>query len=115
MNGKTQIVWRGLTASAALETRIRDEVAALDDTGAQIVSARVVVEAPTRHRKGGHFVVKVELTVPGKVLTVTRDPKEHANAEDAWAALAEAFTTIRRQLVEYAQVRRGEVKRHAAG
>jgi ribosome-associated translation inhibitor RaiA len=115
MNGKTQIVWRGTTASEALETRIRDEVAALEETCPQITAARVVVEVPTRHRHGGHFVVKVELTVPGKVLAVSRDPQENDTAEDAYAAVGEAFATARRQLVEYVQMRRGEVKHHAVG
>ena len=115
MNGKTQIVWRGTTASDALEARIRDEVAALDDTCPQITAARVVVEVPTRHRHGGHFVVKIELTVPGKVLTVTRDAEGNTNAEDAYAAVGEAFATARRQLEDYVDVRRGHVKHHAVG
>jgi hypothetical protein len=59
-------------------------------------------------------VVKVELGVPGKLLTVARDPAENSNAEDPYAAVNEAFATMRRQLVEYVHVLRGEVKRHAA-
>lgn len=114
MNGKTQIVWRGTPSSEALEARIRDEVAALEDTGAELIAARVVVEAPPRsHRHGGHFQIKVELTVPGKVINITRDPPANANAEDAYAAVNDAFAAARRQLVDYVQVRRGEVKRHA--
>lgn len=114
MNGKTQIVWRGTPSSDALEARIRAEVDALEDTGAQLVAARVVVLAPTKsHRHGGHFQIKVELTVPGKVIAITRDPQENDNAEDPYAAVNDAFATARRQLVDYVQVRRGEVKRHA--
>lgn len=115
MAESTQIVWRGTPSSEALEARIREELSALDSSFEQITAARVVVEAPRKNRHGGHFVVKIELSVPGRVITASRDPVEGSNAEDPYAAVNEAFANVRRQLVEYVQVRRGEVKRHAAG
>ena len=107
------LVWKGMTASAALEERIHEELAQLDGLYPWIIASRVVLEQPHRHhRHGRHFQVKLELTVPGKMLTVARDPVEHRNSEDAWASVSEAFATMRRQLEDYARVRRGEVKRH---
>jgi ribosome-associated translation inhibitor RaiA len=110
-----QIVWRSVSPSAALEQRIQGEVTALEAAAPRITACRVVIEAPHRHRHGGHFAIKIELVVPGRVLSVTRDPPENTQAEDAYVALGEAFAAMRRQLVEYRQVRRGEVKRHGLG
>ena len=108
------IVWRGMTRSEALEARILECVDSLNDTYDRITACRVAIEAPKRHVHGGHFVVKIELTVPGKVLAVARDPEANDNAEDPYAAVNAAFDAMRRQLVEYAQRKRGDVKRHVA-
>ncbi|MFT3836981.1 MAG: HPF/RaiA family ribosome-associated protein [Myxococcaceae bacterium] len=96
------ITWHGLDASEALEQRIRDEVDRLRSIYPRSTACRVVIEQPhRRHRQGSHFVVKVELTVPGKTLVVTRDPTEHRENDDAFVACGEAFDTMRRQLEEY--------------
>ena len=39
-------------------------------------------------------------------------PSEHDSAQDPYAAVNDAFASMRRQLVDYVQVRRGEVKHH---
>jgi ribosome-associated translation inhibitor RaiA len=108
MKTEPHIVWKGIEASPALDERIRKELGELDHTYDRITSCRVVVEKPHKsHRHGGHFQVKIELNVPGKVLSVTRDPAEHDNAEDPYASVNEAFWTMRRQLEDYIRVRRG--------
>lgn len=43
-----------------------------------------------------------------------RDPAEHENYEDAYAAVNEAFTMLRRQLREFVRVKRGHTKKHEA-
>lgn len=96
------ITWHGLDASEALEQRIREEVDRLRSIYPRAIACRVVIEQPHRHhRHGSHFVVKVELSVPGKTLVVTRDPAEHRANDDAFAACAEAFDALRRQLDEH--------------
>ena len=96
------ITWHGLDASEALEQRIREEVDRLRSIYPRATACRVVVEQPHRHRRhGSHFVVKAELTVPGKVLVVDRDPTEHRASDDPFVACSEAFDTLRRQLDEY--------------
>jgi ribosome-associated translation inhibitor RaiA len=114
MNNNPHIVWRNMERSEALEGRVFEGIEQLEGLYENITACRVVLEAPHRHAHGEHFLVKIELTVPGKVLVVARDPKENANAEDAYAAVSEAFDAMRRQLVDYARVKRGEVKRHVA-
>jgi hypothetical protein len=114
MTSEPHIVYRGFGPSEALRVRILealDELAHLSD---RIVSCRVVLELPHRHKRHGrHFLVKVELFLPGKVLTVDRDPPAHENFEDAQAALNETFTKARRQLLDYMAARRGAT-RHPA-
>jgi ribosome-associated translation inhibitor RaiA len=98
------ISWHGLDASEALEQRIRGEVDRLRAIYPRATACRVVIEQPHRHhRQGSHFKVKVELTVPGKVLVVSRDPAEHAANDDAFVACSEAFDSLRRQLDAYVE------------
>jgi len=114
MNTEPHIVWKGLAPSEALDLRILHELGLLDKIEPRITACRVVIEQPHRHhRHGRHFQVKVEVSVPGRVLVVARDPDEHASAEDAHAAVNEAFWAMRRQLEDQVRLRRGDVKRHA--
>ena len=113
MISNPHIVWRNMTRSEALEARVLEGVADLEQLHHGITACRVALEAPHRHTHGEHFGVKIALTVPGKVLVVARDHEERATAEDPYAAVNEAFDTMRRQLLDYAQLRRGDVKRHA--
>ena len=62
----------------------------------------MVVERPHHHHtSGSHFVVKVELSVPGKLLVAARDPAEHPGSDDPFIACTEAFTAMRRQLEHF--------------
>lgn len=113
MNTLPTIVWKGMQASPALEERVREDLAALHHAWPQIIAARVALERPHRHKRhGNHFQVKVEVTVPGKVLCVTRDPPQHTNSEDPYAAVSEAFETITRRLKDWSEVRHRIVKDH---
>jgi cold shock CspA family protein/ribosome-associated translation inhibitor RaiA len=110
------IVWKDLEPSDALERLIYANLEELSELYPNIVAARVAIERPHRHhRHGAHFVVKIELSVPGRMLTATRDPDLHKNYEDAYASVNEAFGTIRRQLEDYVRVRRGFVKERSVG
>ncbi|MBX7101524.1 MAG: HPF/RaiA family ribosome-associated protein [Myxococcaceae bacterium] len=114
MNTPPHIVWKGFPVSPALEAAIHAELAQLDALFPRITACRVVLDQPHRHhRHGRHFGVKVELTVPGKVLVASRDPAEHDAASDPYVALGEAFSAVRRQLDDYRQVVQGAVKHHA--
>lgn len=113
MNTLPSIVWKGMQPSPALEERVREHLAELHRAWPQIIAARVALEQPHRHKRhGNHFQVKIELTVPGRVLCVTRDPAEHANFEDPHAAVGEAFETATRQLRDWSEIRHRIVKDH---
>lgn len=113
MKTQPHVVFRGFSASPAVTERINEEVADLERIWDRITACRVSLERPHRRKHhGDHFVTRIELFVPGKVLVVDRDPPEHESFEDAYAALNEAFDMLRRQLREYVRVLRGRTKRH---
>jgi cold shock CspA family protein/ribosome-associated translation inhibitor RaiA len=108
-----QIRYHRCKASNALEALIQEKVAELEKFYSRITGCRVLIERPGEHHrtgKGAHFRVRIELTVPGKVLVVSRDPMLHMAHEDAFLATNEAFHEVRRQLEDYARKQRGAVK-----
>jgi cold shock CspA family protein len=77
------------------------------------MSCRVVVEAQHQHHhKGNLYHVRVDITVPGHELVVSRDPKDHQAHQDVYVAIRDAFDAARRQLEDYARKLRGDVKEH---
>jgi cold shock CspA family protein/ribosome-associated translation inhibitor RaiA len=128
----TQITFRGLPHSDALEADIRRRVAWLEHFYAGIVRCDVLVELPHRHRQAGqHFHVKLEVTVSGGApIVVTREPSLHGSVTDslgeahhkntelervhrfARVAVHEAFDAARRRLEDFARKQRGTVKLH---
>lgn len=110
-----QITFHGIDHSDAVETRIREKVGKLEQFFDRITSCRVAVESSHKnssnlHHKGDAYHVRVDLTVPGSELVVKRDSDEH---EDIYAALKGAFQAMERQLKEYVERQRGDVKARA--
>jgi ribosome-associated translation inhibitor RaiA len=106
-----EITFRGIARSPALETAIAQWVTRLERSYARIQRCHVWISLPHRPRRhGATFNVKLVLTVPGSELVVAH---EQAHS-DVYLALANAFSAARRELCDHAQIRRGEVKRHAA-
>jgi cold shock CspA family protein len=130
----TQVTFRGLAHSEALESDVRERVAWLEQFHAGIVRCRVIVELPHRHRRdGSHVHVRIEITVPGgEPIVISREPSLHGGlkhvAEDAHrketeidsvhryavVAIREAFDTARRRLEDFAREQRGATKTHEA-
>ena len=105
-----QITVRDVQHSEALEARIRDKAAKLEQFHPRIMSCRVTVEESHKHRnQGRHFQVRVDVRVPGREIVANRD-----HAEDPYVALREAFDAAKRQLEELARSQRGEVKAQVA-
>jgi ribosomal subunit interface protein len=110
-----QITYRHFPASEALSALIRDESSKLERFSDRITRCHVVVEIPHKHRRTGrHFHVRVDVAVPGCVLTAGREPDEHAEHENAFLAVSEAFECSRRQLQEYGRRLRHEGQRDHA-
>lgn len=114
-----QITFRGLDHSDAVETKIREKIAKLEQLYDGIISCRVVVDVARKtsgstHRVDEPFHIHVEMAIPGATLVVKRDPKDLKPNEDILVALKEAFTNLERQMKETLARQRGEVRVSAA-
>jgi len=128
----TQVTFRGLEHTPALEDDVRERVSWLEHFYTGIVRCRVLVEVPHRHRHDGrHFHVRIELTVPGGApIVVSHEPSLHGGSKDfeheahhkgseienvhryARVAIHEAFDAARRRLEDFSREQRGAVKAH---
>lgn len=109
-----QITFRNMAASEAMEAKIREKTAKLDQVYDRIMSCRVMVECSHRHHQQGNiYHVTVDLTVPDGELVASREPAQNHAHEDAYVAIRDAFNAARRQLQNYARRRQGTVKSHA--
>jgi ribosomal subunit interface protein len=103
-----QVTFRNIPASDAIEAKIAEKAAKLDKFSERVMSCRVVVDSTQRrHRQGKLYGVKVDVTVPGREIAVTRE--EH---EDVYVAMREAFNSAARILEEHRRRERGVVKTH---
>jgi ribosomal subunit interface protein len=108
-----EITFRNMERSEALENKVRERAEKLDRFADHIMSCRVVVEAPHKHhQKGNLYHVRIDITVPGKEIVVSREPDQHHAHEDANVAVRDAFDAARRQLEDYVGHHRGNVKAH---
>jgi cold shock CspA family protein len=75
-----------------------------------------MIEAPHRHQQHGQtYHVRIDLSVPGHELVVSRDPSgKQGGHERLDVAIRDAFRTLRRQLQDWIARTRGEVKTHEA-
>lgn len=113
MKQPVQITFRDIPYSEFVEARIQEKTKKLDQYYDQIMTVKVVVEAPHSHQhKGNLYRICIDVTVPDGELVVNRSPKDHHAHEDVYVAIRDAFEAVKRQLKEYARKRRGKVKNH---
>jgi ribosomal subunit interface protein len=110
MQTALQITVRGMEHSDMLDQHIRERVEKLDRLYPKLMGCHDVAELDNRHKQQGkQFAVRVDLTAPGKEIVVNRQ-----HAEDIYVALRDAFDAAKRQLEDYANIQRGDVKSHSA-
>ncbi len=110
-----EVTFRNVDPSEALETNIRAHAEKLDRFYDRIIGCRVVVEQDHKHHHQGNlYHVRIDLTVPGKELVVSREPAKNHAHEDAYVAVRDAFQAMRRQLEDYSRRQRGQEKHHEA-
>jgi cold shock CspA family protein len=127
-----QVTIRGFTPSAEIEALVLERVQWLERYYQGIVSCRVSIDAPHRHRRAGrHIHVAIELTLPDtEPVIVNHEPSLHGLLKDtgtgehakeseiegvhryAPVVIREAFDAARRQLQDAARRQRGAVKVH---
>lgn len=109
MQRPLQITLRDISRSTAVESIIRDKAKKLESHYPRIQGCRVVVDMPGKHKhQGKEFNVRIDLTVPGTEIVITRD-----RHQDVYVALRDAFDAAKRRLDGYGRRQRGEIKAHA--
>jgi cold shock CspA family protein/ribosome-associated translation inhibitor RaiA len=105
-----QISARNVTLAPGDEAAIRRAAGKLEKFYDRITGCRVLVEAENRYPSGRDvaYRVRIDLTIPGTELVVTRQP--HA---DLLTAVQEAFDAAQRRVEDYARLQRGDTKRPA--
>jgi cold shock CspA family protein len=108
-----KITFRNMETSEALESYIRERAEKLDSICWNIISCRVVVEAPHKHqRTGGLFHASIDISLPGETIVVNREPDLHKAYHDAHVVVRDVFDTAQRKLREFVSRKKGEVKAH---
>jgi ribosomal subunit interface protein len=86
----------GLERSDALASAAREKADKLELFCPEIMACHVVIEVAHKHSQQGRaFAVRLDLTLPGRQLTVSR-----VENEDAYVALRDAFDNMKRQVEE---------------
>lgn len=113
MQKPLQINFRHMDPSAAVETRVREEVAKLESFYDGIVGCVVTFESPHQHHRHGKlYLVRIDLTVPGREIVVNHEHHDKHSHEDPYVAIRDAFNAMRRQLQDYVRQQQGQVKVH---
>lgn len=115
MQKPLEISFRHMQPSPTLESAIRERAGKLEKFCEDIIGCHVTVEAPHKHhRKGKLYLVRIDVTVPGLTIAAGYGRDAHHAHEDAFVAVRDAFDSMRRQLEDYARLKRGKVKKHEA-
>jgi hypothetical protein len=119
-----------MASSHWLDAEIQKRAVRLTTIYPDIMSCKVLVEKPHRHHEQGNpFHVRIDITVPGEKIVAGHSPSLHLVQpagnparerksrktlvrKDALLALHQAFDAAKRQLRDYAHVRRYDVKTH---
>ena len=108
-----QTTFRNMLPSEAVARAIEKHMECLGRFSDRIMGCRVVVEARHhRHHQGNLFHVRIDMTVAGGEIVVSREPALHQAHEDVYVALRDAFDAARRRLEDYERRHRRQVKAH---
>lgn len=109
-----QITFKNMDTDESLQREIRKRAKKLDRFFDHIMSCRVVVDIPHRHKeKGNQYDIRIDITVPGNEIVVTRSTTEKSNEhKDPHISIKDAFAAAARQVEDYSRKLRGDVKTH---
>lgn len=99
MQIEPEISFQNVEHSDAVEQNIRERIAQLEQFHPRIVTCRVVVDAPHKDKvKGYLYQLRIDMSVPGDDLSVSRDAGLNHAHEDIYVAIRDAFDAARRLL-----------------
>jgi cold shock CspA family protein/ribosome-associated translation inhibitor RaiA len=114
MQTQPEIDFQGMNATPTVEAAIARHVAQLEERWGRITACRVVVKAPSAHRRtGGLYEIHIHLSLPdGREVNVARTPTADERHSDLTFAVDDAFKHARRQLQDQVRRTQGEIKQH---
>ncbi len=100
MQVEPEIAYRNVDPTPVLEGYILRGLERLERSHPEIIACRIMVEVPhPRHHKGNLYRVRLDLTVPGHEIVVSRrDPPARHAREEARIAIRDAFDLARGRL-----------------
>lgn len=114
MQTEPRISFQNMDSSPALEADIRERIAKLEEFHPRLTACSVVVQVPHRtSTQSPIFEVRIDLSIPGDEIAVTREGGLNHAHEDVHVALRDAFDAAKRLLEDH--VRRASphrTKRH---
>ncbi|HEX6143759.1 MAG TPA: HPF/RaiA family ribosome-associated protein [Geminicoccaceae bacterium] len=114
MQEPLQITFHNLDHSDALEARVRDRAARMERYYDGVIGCRVSIEGPHKQPHKSTLAISITVHVPGRDLVASREGRLHEvdARQEASGIVNEAFDAIDRQLEEFSQKQRRDVKTH---
>lgn len=99
MISDTNIVFRGIDHSPAVEEAIHKRLEKLERYNHQIQSLKVILDSPhNNHHKGKVYHVGVEAFIPNHDIVINHDQHDNHSHEDIYVAIRDAFDAVERRL-----------------
>jgi len=107
MISDTQVLFRNIEHSLAVEEAVHKRAEKLSRFSDQILSLKVTVESPhNNHHKGKVYHVGVEALIPNHDIVVNNDQHDKHAHEDIYVAIRDTFDAVERQIKELNEKKR---------
>jgi ribosomal subunit interface protein len=99
MISDTQVVFRGIEHSQAVEDAVHKRLSKLERFSDEIQSLRVILESPHKnHFKGKVYHIGVEALIPNYDIVIAHEQHDKHEHEDIYVAIRDAFNALERRL-----------------
>lgn len=116
MHSPIDVTFQGMSPSAALQASIEHHLERLERVAPHLQTCCATVQRnEARHRQGNQYLVRVRVTLPGGEFEAGHTPVPDHSHDNPYVAVRDTFNTLRRQLEDFAQIRRGDIKTHLPG
>lgn len=111
MSIETTVSFQGMSPSPALRDDIQRHAARLTRYAPRLQACDVTVRLDeNRHRQGNHYLVRIRLTMPGRIFEAGDLAPADRRHEDAYLATHDAFEAARRQLEDHVRAGRDRAR-----
>ena len=108
MQRPPQITFKDIGHSDAIEARIHERIAKLEEISVDIVGCQVRVRAPHRRQhKGKQYVIDLDVQMPASTLHLDRRPGDDEAHTDITIAIRDTFEAMERKLRKWKDKHKG--------